>query len=156
MRGICVLVLMGLSCAVPARYVPRPTTDIEAMERRVHELVNEYRRSQRLDPLKYSDVVADECREHSAAMARQNAELSHKGLDRRLKEIGKRIVFRRAAENVAVNKGYAHPAAQAVQGWLKSPGHHANLIDNFNMTGVGIARSADGTYYFTQIYLLVR
>ncbi len=61
-----------------------------------------------------------------------------------------------AAENLAVNKGYANPAVQAVQGWRKSPGHHANLIGNFNLTGVGITRSADGTYYFTQIYLLVR
>jgi uncharacterized protein YkwD len=41
----------------------------------------------------------------------------------------------------------------AVDGWLGSPHHRENIEGNFDRTGVGIARSGDGTYYYTQIFI---
>jgi len=43
---------------------------------------------------------------------------------------------------------------RAMNGWLKSPAHHANIISGkFTETGVGIAQSADGSTYVTQDFI---
>ena len=40
--------------------------------------------------------------------------------------------------------------------YFASPVHRKNLhAPPFNRTGVGIARAADGTYYYTQLYVTV-
>jgi uncharacterized protein YkwD len=42
-------------------------------------------------------------------------------------------------------------AERAVEGWLNSPEHRANMLSpGFAETGIGIARAADGTAYVTQ------
>ena len=51
-------------------------------------------------------------------------------------------------ENIAY--GYASPAA-VMSGWLNSSGHRANIENpSFRSIGVGVARNAAGTYYWTQ------
>jgi uncharacterized protein YkwD len=53
-----------------------------------------------------------------------------------------------AGENIA--SGYDSPAS-VMEGWLGSPGHRANIErPEFQAIGVGVARSAGGTYYWTQ------
>jgi uncharacterized protein YkwD len=53
-------------------------------------------------------------------------------------------VWRRAGENIAA--GYATPRA-VVDGWLRSPGHCANLMNsNFKDLGAGYAYGASSTY----------
>jgi uncharacterized protein YkwD len=59
----------------------------------------------------------------------------------------------RSAENVASNRGYAAPAHQAVGGWLASTMHRANLEGPYASTGIGVARSAAGEVFFTQIFI---
>ncbi|MFM6200937.1 MAG: CAP domain-containing protein, partial [Dolichospermum sp.] len=54
------------------------------------------------------------------------------------------------------NQGHQDPAAQAVQGWLNSSGHLANIRGNYNQTGIGVARNNQGKIYFTQIFLQSR
>lgn len=58
--------------------------------------------------------------------------------------------FSRLAENIAL--GY--PDAQgAVQGWMNSKGHRANILNSgVAETGVGIARSSAGGLYYTQVF----
>jgi uncharacterized protein YkwD len=57
------------------------------------------------------------------------------------------------AENLHRSFGYNDPAAVAVDGWLKSPGHRRNLLNpNFRLTGIGVARARDGTWYAAQIF----
>ncbi|MEZ0577383.1 CAP domain-containing protein [Nocardioides sp. MH1] len=54
----------------------------------------------------------------------------------------------RAAENVAY--GYTTPS-QVVNGWMHSTIHRRNILDcRFKDIGVGFARAADGTPYWTQ------
>jgi len=51
-------------------------------------------------------------------------------------------------ENIAY--GYQTPA-DVMNAWLNSPGHRANIENaSFRAIGVGVARSADGLYYWTQ------
>jgi len=40
-----------------------------------------------------------------------------------------------------------------VQGWLKSPGHRKNIKGDFDVTGIGVSKNAQGDYYFTQIFI---
>jgi uncharacterized protein YkwD len=53
-----------------------------------------------------------------------------------------------AAENIA----WGYPTAQAVvDAWMASPGHRANILNCANVAvGVGLAKKADGTSYWTQ------
>jgi uncharacterized protein YkwD len=60
--------------------------------------------------------------------------------------------FTLAAENVGMTSK-RNPNQEIVQGWMHSPAHRENLLaPAFNATGLGIARAADGTYYYTQVF----
>ena len=45
----------------------------------------------------------------------------------------------------------------AIDGWLNSPGHRRNLLDErsagYRYTGIGVARDVDGAVYIAQVYL---
>ena len=118
----------------------------------VYRLVNEFRRKHGLKPLTLDPVISSRAREHSADMA-QNDGISHRGFAERIKDIEKKIPYRAAAENVAVNLGYINPAGAAVEGWSKSPEHRKNMLGEFSLTGIGIAQGKDGRYFFTQIFV---
>jgi uncharacterized protein YkwD len=61
--------------------------------------------------------------------------------------------FTLAGENVGMTSRAA-PNAEIFQGWLASRDHFENLAaPAFNATGVGIARRADGTLFYTQVYV---
>ncbi len=85
-------------------------------------------------------------------MARGKRGFGHSGFSERVKATG--LQFTSAAENVGQNQGFDDPAGQAVEGWLHSHGHRTNIEGRFNLTGVGVARSRNGTFFFTQIFML--
>lgn len=118
-----------------------------------HRLVNEFRQKQGLKPLTLDPIISAEAREHSADMARSGGRISHRGFDRRLQDIQKKIPYRAAAENLAMIVGYDNPARRAVAGWRESPEHRKNMLGDFSLTGIGIARGEDGRYFFTQIFI---
>jgi uncharacterized protein YkwD len=64
------------------------------------------------------------------------------------------ITYSTAAENIAWNQGYADPAQAAVDGWMASAGHRANILNPaLTHTGMGVAeRGSDGRLYFTQVF----
>ena len=93
-------------------------------------------------------VAFHKCRMHRVA--------AHRGFEARVKEIARRIPYNNSAENVAMNWGFLDPASKFVEGWLASPGHLENIEGNYTMTGIGVALSADSTYYATQIFILAR
>jgi uncharacterized protein YkwD len=46
------------------------------------------------------------------------------------------------------------PNREILEGWLHSEDHRRNLhAPPFNATGIGIARAADGTFYYTHLYV---
>ncbi len=85
-------------------------------------------------------------------MAQGRRGFGHARFSRRIKAAG--IEFTSAGENVGQNQGFDDPADQAIEGWLRSPGHRANIEGRYNLTGVGVARSRNGTFFFTQIFML--
>ena len=128
------------------------------LEAGLHEAVNEVRRREGLIPLQRDASVDQVARAHSQDMAtrRYFAHETPEGLtppDRLARGGVGGITL--AGENVGLTSR-AEPNQEIVAGWLTSPVHRQNLLaPMFNRTGVGIARAADGTLYYTQLYVTV-
>jgi uncharacterized protein YkwD len=154
MRPFLCAVLV-LACAGGGAPPPAPvTTDYRDLEQAVVRQVNAYRVSHHLRSLVADSGVARIARDHSRDMAERRVSFGHDGFDDRVKEAERRFTFSEIAENVALNDyPRLRTVTVAVDGWLGSPHHRENIEGNFDRTGVGIARSGDGTYYYTQIFL---
>ena len=62
--------------------------------------------------------------------------------------------FRVLGENIAYNQGYDDPGGFAVERWMISPGHRANILSNeFEQAAVGSFVAPDGTVYLTQVFM---
>ena len=120
--------------------------------------VNQHRANLHLVPLKRDASLDAVARAHSEDMARRQffSHVNPEGqnpLDR-IQASG-RDDFTLAAENVGLTTR-GEPNREILQGWITSPDHRRNLnTPPFNRTGVGIARGADGAWYYTQLYLTV-
>ncbi len=104
------------------------------------QLTNAFRQQNGLAPLTLNNRLTSAAQIHAQDMALQDF-VSHTGADG--SSIGDRISatgyrWSLAAENIAA--GY-QTAAAAVQGWIDSPGHRANLLDP-QLTEIGVG------YYF--------
>jgi uncharacterized protein YkwD len=130
------------------------TTDVNVLAREAHAQINRYRATKGLAAIAWNDAIAAQARNHSQAMANKTTPFGHGGFQQRIQAT--KIAYANAAENVAYNQGYAKPADQAVQGWLKSPGHKSNIEGNYNMAGIGVAKNAKGEFYFTQVFIRSR
>ena len=124
-----------------------------SLEQSVNQQINQYRQSRNLQPLTLDSRISEQARIHSEAMASGQVPFGHSGFEGRVKAISKSIRYRSAGENVAYNMGYSKPDQQAVQGWLKSPGHYKNIVGDFDMSGIGVTKNAKGEYYLTQIFI---
>lgn len=146
------------SCSDDDNPVQPPTSEFASLEQRVVSLINQ-ERADNADPLPAlasRDVIADEARKHSREMADASIAFGHDGFSKRLENIGKVIAWQTGGENVAYNGGYSDPAEKAVTAWMNSASHRDNILGDYDLTGVGIARNAQGVYYFTQIFIKSR
>ncbi|MEH2178777.1 CAP domain-containing protein [Nostoc sp.] len=125
--------------------------DTAALEQSIFNQINNYRISQGLPALTRNAAIDNQVRIHSQNMANGTVPFGHTGFSERVKAT--RISYRAAGENVAYNQGYSDPATIAVQGWLKSSGHLANIRGNYNLTGIGVAKNSQGAIYFTQMFI---
>lgn len=141
---------------LPSRFA-FTTAQIYGFEREAFQLINERRRSAGLAELVWSDEVARVARIHSDSMA-ANGFFGHAGTDGKMVDdradaIGLKR-WRAIGENIAFNIGYGKPVEIAVEKWMLSPGHKANLLNpRWRETGIGIAVTAEGKFYFTQVFL---
>lgn len=126
-------------------------------ERRAFDLINRERAARGEQPLQWDAVLSRMAREHSADMAERN-QLTHA-------DAAGRDTFARAAacgvcgwralgENIAYNQGFDDPVAFAVERWMQSVKHRENILRaEFTHAGLGIAKAADGSIYFTQVFV---
>jgi len=124
----------------------------ELISRQALDGTNRYRASHGLPPCRWNAGIAEIAAEHAAAMASGAATFSHDGFNARVSRFP--VAQRGAGENLALSSGVADVAGTAVNGWIKSPGHEKNLRGNWNVCGIGTARSANGTFYTTQLFAL--
>ena len=144
--------LLGLWLALTAG----PAIGDPGLEEALHAAVNRTRAAHHRMALERRADLDAVARAHSADMARRRY-LSHdtpeganpvdriqrSGLDG----------FTLAGENVGMTSR-SDPNREILDGWLVSPVHRENLLaPAFNATGIGVARAADGTLYYTQLYV---
>jgi uncharacterized protein YkwD len=128
-----------------------------SIERIAFDLINQKRVENGFRQLEWSDEVARIARQHSQDMA-EFKYFGHRGLDDsmvsdRADRSGLKK-WRAIGENIAFNRGYKDPVEVAVKLWLESPSHRQNLLkSDWGESAVGIAVAADGSYYFTQVFL---
>jgi uncharacterized protein YkwD len=129
---------------------------LAALEHELAETVNGWREGRNLVPLTRIPALDAVARAHSADMASRGY-FSHdtpegaNPVDRLM--AGGVEHFSLAGENVGMTSRQS-PNAEIFQGWLASREHYENLsAPAFNATGVGIARRADGTLFYTQVYV---
>jgi uncharacterized protein YkwD len=141
----------GPAAGPPANPAPTSATYPHAgLEDEILQLVNQHRASKGLAALSRNEVIREESRTHSQDMASGKVAFGHAGFSDRVEAIKRKLAVKASAENVA----YGYSTAQAVvKGWLNSEGHRKNIEGNYALTGIGIARNAKGTYYFTQIFI---
>lgn len=129
---------------------PKRTLEVEI---ECLEIINKKRAKKGLSELKMVPVMQEIAREHSMKMAQFVRTFGHKGWDSRADKLFDKLEIEFVAENVGFNKGYDDPSDRVVDGWMESRQHKENILnEDFDITGIGVAKSQDGTYYFTQIF----
>lgn len=135
-----------------------PSLNPADLEQQTFAEINRLRAKIGEPPLVWSDDVAKIARLHSTNMAEQKF-FSHRGLDGsmvddRADKFGLSD-WRQIGENIAFIRGVDHPVDIAVEKWMESPAHRQNLLNKaWTESAIGIAIAADGTVYFTQVFLL--
>lgn len=133
----------------------KTTSDIDQsneFEKTILILVNQYRRQHGLASLEINNDISEIARNHSSNMANGLSNWGHDGYEERTKMVATVIRWEEFGENLARNSD-RNSAQKAMTGWINSPLHEDNLIGDFIFTGIGVARSASGEYYFTQIFV---
>lgn len=121
---------------------------------KVFRLINQHRAENSLPHLEWDSSIVNQAREHSLNMANDEISVGHQDAKQRFEALRKTIPSLVSyGENVAFNSGFSDPAENAVEGWLDSEEHYANIMGDFNLTGVGVAVNPQGEYYFTQIFV---
>lgn len=128
------------------------------LEQDAFQRINAERGTAGLATLTWSEKIAKVARLHSQNMADYNF-FSHKGVDGLMVDdradqlgMGK---WQAIGENIAFMQGYQNPATVAVEKWLLSASHRNNLMgEQWSESAIGVAMTADGKCYFTQVFLL--
>jgi uncharacterized protein YkwD len=119
--------------------------------------VNAHRRALALAPLAWDDDIAAVARAHSEAMARGRVPFGHDGFSERARAVAASAPFAAMAENVARNTHRESESARvAAESWARSAAHRRNIEGRFDRTGIGVARSAGGAWYYTQLFVRAR
>jgi uncharacterized protein YkwD len=131
--------------------------DANAVELRAFEQTNVARAKNGLPRLVWDPELCRLARKHSEQMASLRY-FSHETPDGlQLKERARAsgiLHFRVIGENIAYNKGYEDPGGFAVERWLTSSGHRANMLyPGFQASAIGSYVAADGSTYLTQVFI---
>jgi uncharacterized protein YkwD len=125
-------------------------------ERRAFDATNLIRARNGLAPLSWDSDLCRMARGHSEKMARLEF-FSHEtpeGLRLKDRARAARIRFQVIGENIAYNQGVDDPGTFAVQRWMISSGHRANILSReFRFSGIGSFVAPDGRVYVTQIFI---
>lgn len=132
-------------------------SSLDADEREIFDLINRERGKKGLSELVWDANLSRLARAYSQKMARENffshydkdgASVEARAKDMRIKNWSK------IGENLFFCEGYDSPNVIAVRGWMKSPSHRENILDaEYTDSGIGIAQSADGRIYITQVFI---
>lgn len=141
---------MGLIYILRRLFLPKHRS---TMEWHMLRLLNKDRKRHGLSALFMQDDLREVARKHSKDMAK-NDYFEHENLSGhshadRYKRAGISELI--SGENLAKIRGYKFPTKRAEKGLMNSPGHRANILNKtYNCVGVGLHKSENQTYYYTQ------
>ena len=127
------------------------------IERRAFEQTNLMRKQNGLVPLEWDADVCRMARSHSESMSRFNyfSHVTPDGL--RLRDRARAagiLAFTVLGENIAYNQGYEDPGAFAVERWMASDKHRANILSKeFRAMAIGTYVAPDGSVFLTQTFI---
>lgn len=127
------------------------------IERRAFEQTNVVRSQNGLPALEWDAAVCRMARAHSENMSRLNF-FSHTTPDgQRLRDRARSagiLTFTVLGENIAYNQGYEDPGAFAVERWMASDKHRANILSTeFRAMAIGTYVAPDGSVFLTQTFI---
>ena len=131
---------------------PAPINDFTAqVETVLYQMISDYRVANGLAPLERSGEIDAVARNWSVTMAETSSFKHNPDYSTQMPE-----GWTRVAENI-VNAGYyqetsdpAQAASVLFEAWRNSPGHNANMLGDFNTSGLGVALGPDRIVYATQ------
>jgi uncharacterized protein YkwD len=127
------------------------------IERRAFDQTNAVRIKNGLAPFAWDADVCRMARTHSESMSRLSyfSHVTPDGL--RLRDRARLagiLQFAVLGENIAYNQGYDDPGAFAVERWMESPKHRANILSpEFRAMAIGSFVAPDGSVYLTQTFI---
>jgi uncharacterized protein YkwD len=136
---------------------PAAAVEPNEIEKRAFDETNVFRVKNGLPPFVWDSDICRMARTHSESMARQNyfSHVTPDGLKLRDRARVAGIVrFSVLGENIAYNQGYEDPGVFAVQKWMESPKHRANILSpEFRAMAIGSFVAPDGSVYLTQTFI---
>ena len=128
-----------------------------AIEKRAFEQTNLIRVQNGLPALKWDADLCRMARAHSENMSDLNY-FAHTTPDgQRLRDrarVAGILTFKVLAENIAYNQGYEDPGAFAVERWMASAKHRANILSSeFSAMAIGTYVAPDGSVFLTQTFI---
>ena len=131
--------------------------DATSIERRAFDRTNEVRAQNGLTRLAWDADLGRMARVHAENMATFGF-FAHETTDgSRLKDRARAmgiLRFKVLGENIAYNQGYEDPGAFAVERWMISPGHRANILyRGFQASAIGSFVASDGSVYLAQVFI---
>ena len=114
------------------------------------QLINQYRNSVNLNSLAVINHISFKSQEHNNYMI-QNHVVNHDYFQERSENIIHVLGAVKVNENVAYN--FISPS-RALNAWLNSPGHRANIEGDFSHFGISVSESLEtGKKYYTAIFI---
>lgn len=126
---------------------------INNLESQVYTKINEYRIKQGLNKLKLDNRISEIAKNHSIRMANKEVSFGDRNLEERSILIKEFLPYQSINEAISYNLGYPNPARVTVNSWISNPEFVDSIQGNHEFTGIGVARSVTGEYYFTQIFV---
>lgn len=124
--------------------------DYNQIELELGDLINEHRQTLNLPPLQSINHISFKSKEHNDYMIEKNV-VNHDFFEERSQNLIQVLGAVRVNENVAYN--YNTPQA-AMNAWLNSPGHRANIEGNFTHFGISVSVDpATGRKYYTNMFI---
>ena len=126
------------------------------IERRAFDQTNAERAKNGLPSLVWDPDLCRMARSQSERMAKQGY-LSHSLDGLRLRDRARAVGIAHytvLGENIAYNFGYEDPGGFAVERWMLSSGHRANILEvGFKAMAVGTFVATDGSVFLTQTFI---
>ncbi|WP_309641418.1 CAP domain-containing protein [Flavobacterium sp.] len=124
--------------------------DYNSDELQLADLINEHRVSLGLNPLQLVNHVSYKSEEHNAYMISRHV-VNHDLFAERSENIIEVLGAVKVNENVAYN---FVSSSSALNAWLNSPGHKANIEGSFTHFGISIrVEETTGKKYYTNIFI---